>query len=318
MQEGFTKSMSIFAPIASIIKKALKKTLQINGFELRKVQCTKITENKIPPLYEELSLALYETRGGKLSSFMCPVEKIVDFAGFGFGKKKWHPFVEMIKVLEKSGEMAAKKYLEEFYLIHQPHSAAKAFLDFTEAPSSFNDLPPHMFNLIPWTALNSEEVSLLVERWVKADNAEHGIATIDLTTGGFPTYGPVSKEKQTVEFNRLMKIRDSIIKKGYDRKYGDCSFVVLKRGNDYRYIVEGGGYHRVAVLSAIGFDWIPGRIHPAPFVIDTEEVQNWPQVRLGVWSKKQALAYVDYLFDYNSKYFRLKNFKFSYEDVASN
>jgi len=294
------KPLSASLSVSSFLKETLQTGLAGCGLELRRLQ----RQNRLRPLCEDFLTALHASRGDKPSSFKCPLGKVVDFAGFGFGKDQWHPFVEMLQIQEESGDAAAGQFLARFYSIHQPQSAAEAFLDFTDAPTALHDLPPHLFYLSPWTARSAEELAAVIERWTHRDNAEHGQKTLDLATGGFQMFGPVSDEKRRLEFDRLRRIKDSIKENGYDRRCGDSSFRVLKRGDDFRFIANGGGYHRVAAMAASGFDWIPGRIFPAPFVIDCAEVDYWPQVRFGFWSKNQALAYVDYLFDYNSKAWR--------------
>jgi len=280
------------------LKEAVKVALSAAGLELRRL--AQRPSDFIPPLHADPLVSLHEIRGGKQSSFRCPLEKIVDFAGFGFGSSKWHPFVTTLQLRNSEGDAAAEAFLSNFYSRHQPRNAAEAFLGFSDAPISYQDLEPWLFQLTPWTAMSPEELTEVISRWTAADNAEHGKAKLTLQNSGFKMLGPAGDDKRKLEFHRLCSVVDSIKANGYNRSLGDCSYLVVKRYDDFRFIPCGGGFHRAVAMAALKYDWVPGYFFGS-FMIDYAEVEYWPQVRKGVWSKSQALAYVDYLFDYNSR-----------------
>jgi hypothetical protein len=260
-----------------------------------------------PPLHEDVLAALHDNRGGKRSAFQCPLDKVIDRGGFGFGKDQWHPFVTVLQLRESQGDAAAEAFLDSYYARHQPRNAAEAFIGFSDVPEKYQDLEPYLYYLVPWEGRTSREMTRIIENWTKRDNVEHKAPDMDLRNDGFPIFGPASDAKRHLEFNRLRDVADSLKINGYDRSLGDCCFCVIKRDDDYRFIPTGGGYHRTAAMAALGHDWITGRIFPAPFMIDTADVDYWPQVRQGVWTRCQALAYIDYLFDYNSRDWYLQN-----------
>jgi hypothetical protein len=35
-------------------------------------------------------------------------------------------------------------------------------------------------------------------------------------------------------------------------------------------------------------------------VIDVDDVDRWPQVRAGVWTREAAIRYIDHLFDFDA------------------
>lgn len=245
--------------------------------------------------------------GGKPTAFQCPLEKVVDFAGFGFGSTGFHPFVETLRIRESFGEIEAEAFLKRFYARYQPENAAEAFLGFQTGPRLFRQSEPHLHHLAPWVALSPVELSEKVRRWVTADNLEHGSTALKVDPEQFPMHGPVTAEKVHLEFQRLQRLAESVKNNGYDRAFGDCFFVAVRRGDDFRFLPYGGGYHRTATMAALGYDWVPGRILDGPVVFDCADVDYWTQVRRGIWTKVHALAYVDYLFDYTSRQWYLDN-----------
>lgn len=94
---------------------------------------------------------------------------------------------------------------------------------------------------------------------------------------GFAGFGPVSKEKGILEFRRLIDIYESLKSNGYDRRHGDIGVLVLKRGEDYRYLNSGDGYHRTAALAALNYSKIPVRF-VNPWIISIVDINYWPQV----------------------------------------
>jgi hypothetical protein len=257
-----------------------------------------------PPLYDDPLEAVYEaTQSNRpfAAAIRCPVDKIVDYQGFGFAADRWHPFVAVLRDLALHGAAQAEALLERYYAVFQPRNAAEAIPDFAQPPLLFRTLPPYLFRLTPWETVTPEEMDEECRRGAWVDNAGNGSPKLTLEKDGHQMFGPVSTAKRQLEMRRLSSIHASISSKGYDRRHGDCAFRVIRRGDDIRYLPCGGGYHRTAAIAACGHDWVPGRFYRrSALVIDTREVDLWPQVRRGVWTRDQALAYVDHLFDHSS------------------
>ena len=117
----------------------------------------------------------------------------------------------------------------------------------------------------------------------------------------FLNMGPYAEKKMLLELKRLFFLADALRSKGFNRAYGDCLFRVFRRHGEFRFVPDGGGYHRTVVMAALGYPWISARFFLAPALIDVDEAEYWPQVRRGVWTKAQAIAYFNHLFDYNSR-----------------
>jgi len=275
----------------SAVKAAAKKTLMKAGFDVKRIRMPDPA-----PLYEDPLEAYYVAAQGYRVAFLCSVQKVVDLQGFRFAPPHWHPFVAATQILYTHGRGQADGLLSRYYEECQPASAAEAYLGFSDAPALYADAPPHLFRLAPWHVDTVEQALAKIQRWIRNDNLERNW-DLTIESDGYPMYGPVSEVKREVELRRLADVSKSLRGRGYDRSRGDCRFTVLRRGNDIRFITGGGGYHRTAVLAAHGYDHIPGAFWPRPAIIDAADADWWPQVRRGVWTRDQALAYVDYLFD---------------------
>ena len=294
--------------LMSKVRASVRMAVQSLGFEVRRIQPDPPAPE--PPYLHELpEVALYESiesPSAPAKSFKVPLDSVVDYRGFGFGSSAWHPYVSVSRVVGQDGMQAGRELLYRFYDKHKPKTAADAIFGFEDWPALFHAAPPFLYYLAPWRALYPEDILRSVPRWVKRDAQEHGIIR-DLKEGWFPHYGPVHEEVAEGELRRLQAIHESISRNGYDRRHGDCHFVVLRRNDDYRFIVDGGGIHRTAAMAANGYTWVPGTFHLRPVIIDRRDVDAWPQVWRGVWGRSQALAYFDYLFDYDSSTWAREN-----------
>lgn len=139
------------------------------------------------------------------------------------------------------------------------------------------------------------EVDQDTRNWNRNDNSGHGCSHLDFPEDGWAFSGPVHPDKGRLEFLRLISLYQSIKENGYDQTKGYIGVIQIKRDNEYRYLVGGGGYHRALVMAALGYEYIPARFNRNS-TIDVNDVDFWPQVRNGLWSKNQALKYVDHLF----------------------
>lgn len=118
-------------------------------------------------------------------------------------------------------------------------------------------------------------------------------------SAGYGLQGPVVDAKGKLEYGRLIQLINSIRKYGYDRVLAreDVTVTVIKRDDEYRFCI-GHGQHRVAVLAALGYTEIPVSLLD---VIYLGEVEYWPRVYRGIWSKSQAITYTNHLFDFDGR-----------------
>jgi hypothetical protein len=119
---------------------------------------------------------------------------------------------------------------------------------------------------------------------------------------GYKYFGPVSPRKGQIEYGRLCNVFESIKSNGFKRSPGwdgDIGGFLLRRGDDYRFVIS-FGHHRLAAVAALGYETVPVKIiHPV--VVDRRDAPHWPQVKHGVWTQAEALRYFDHLFDFDSR-----------------
>ena len=121
-----------------------------------------------------------------------------------------------------------------------------------------------------------------------------------LECDGFMYHGPVSLKKGMLEYQRLIQSYESIRDNGYNRELGHAHFLILRRGKEIRYLALGDGNHRTAAMTALGYDTIPALFQRSA-IIDVDMAEYWVQVQENVWSHDQAVAYVNHLFDFDSR-----------------
>jgi hypothetical protein len=290
---------SVTASIASSVKASLRAALGQAGIEVRR---TRPPAPAIPPpLYDDPLEALYLTlQNRRPVAFKCPTAALVSYEGFGFAPEAWHPLVAATRELDRRGPGAAAAFLDRYYALHRPRSAAEAYLGFDAAPPLYRSLPPQLLYLPPWEPGSVDEARARIARFIEADNREHGRGDLTAERDGFLTFGPVTPAKRELELRRLARLYAALTRTGFDRAKGECECALVKRGREFR-CVPGPGYHRAAVAVALDAAWVPMRCKEVgPFFVDVAYVEYWPQVRSGLWSRRQALAYVDYLFEYDA------------------
>ena len=282
-------------------KDFLKKLIGRSGFQLKRVKRRAAGRKPPPVLFDDLHEALHYDRGGVAASFRCPLTHCVHRSGLNFSKGGWHPFVETLRECEDENRLTYEQSsLKKFFEKWQPASAHQAIAGFTDAPGLFRSLLPHLFYLSPWVSKSVEQVDKATRTWHKRDEEEHGKAHLDMERDGFVDFGPVSQEKGQLEFHRLTRYYRQIKKEGYQSSYGSPQVLVLRRDDEYRFVVSGDGYHRMAILTALGYDEVPATFY-SPWFISLDDIAYWPQVRKGVWSRENAARYFHHLFDFDSK-----------------
>ena len=278
------------------IKSVIKGAFQLMGLEISKVSLPADHHTEI--LHNSALDALY-SRGG---AFLCPIDRIIYNNGFGYGEYKWHPFQETLSRYEagREGEYEGS-FLQQYYEKWQPVNALDALAGFDEIKGTENlaELPNYAFYHAPWTVHPPSGTLERIEWFSNHDNEVHGHPAIKITTHGFKMHGPVHRQKGELEYQRLLRVYQSIRASGYDRAKGEIGVVIIKRGSEFRFLNR-RGMHRAAATAALGHTTIPARLN-LPFVIDVDDAVHWPQVRAGVWGLEAAVRYISFLFDHNTQ-----------------
>ena len=208
----------------------------------------------------------------------------------------YHPYVRAVAEAARPScddpERAIREALAMYFNRVQPQSPAD-WLDMPGAPSELVNAPPHASTL-PWQKNSPARWQEVREKGVQNENR---LAGDELPlSDGWHACGPVSDRKLDVETCRLLKLLESIQRKGLQRhngRDGDIDAVLLRSGRGERWWIN-SGHHRSAVLSALGYKTAPVRIKA---VIDTTEAKSWPQVQSGLFTEAQAVRIVERLVD---------------------
>lgn len=255
-----------------------------------------------PKIIESPLEALVLRQAGKKVAFHCPVDLCRDESGLSFSSSGWHAFVATLQQYGKNKKLSYKdSVLAEFYEKWQPANAGEAIVGMAPAPGKISEMPAYGLFLSPWKPVTPEELEARIDQWTKEDNLEHGRPEFDWKKNGLKFFGPVSDQMIEFEFNRLVSIYEALESKGYDRQCGDIGVVLLRHEGEYRFLIAGGGRHRVAAMAALGYGSFPAQYIVPQFVVDSKDAQYWPQVKSGMWTCDEALAYMDYLFSFDSR-----------------
>jgi len=275
------------------MKHILKKLLTAMGWELKRIQRPTDLLHRDPhaAIYRDSSLLQVETGA------------CTDKLGFNYGK--WHPWSETARqLIDRSGrlkydESALSKFYEhwEFPIIHE------VFADLIGDEKCRNHfLKIFHGEFLPFCNVPAETLGQRiaeVTRYLETDNAAAGCSlTADQSIEQNGTWSP---RKGEIELKRIAELIASVQRNGYQRSLapdGDIIAYALQREDEFRYVVV-SGLHRIAVLSALGYDQITLRLR-RNMVINREDVGSWPLVTEGAYSTSSALAYFDHLFDFDS------------------
>lgn len=284
-----------------IAKQIIKGGFHFFGLDLVRRQRQADPSARMRPSFDDPLDALCYERGGKKSAFKCPLSKHVNRNGLSYSHQGYHPFVETIREYA-AGECTCYQdsVLKKFYDYHQPRCAADAIVGFDSTPRAYNEYPPHTFYLVPWCSQSVDEMDSMVRRWNVKDYEDHADHKMSVEEDGFMDQGPISDRKGRLEFERLVRIYESIEQHGYASEHGHAHFLLLRRGDSYRFVSQGQGNHRTAAMSALGYETIPA-VFSKRWMVDIDLVDHWPQVRAGAWTKDEAEGYFEHLFEFDSR-----------------
>jgi hypothetical protein len=286
--------------LTNAARRSVRTGVRSAGLELRRIRSR--PPGGPAPLVDDPSAALHLVRFGVPAAFACPLEIARDTRGFSFARQGWHPWVAELRDQDRHVHAAgrATSLLQRYFASFQPRDALEALAGFEpDAPCGLTDLGPDLFWVTPWCAWTPQEMAGAVRDWVARGAREHGLTDFDPDRDGSPYHGPTSRRHAEVESRRLRQATTALRGNGYDRRRGDSLFYLVRRGREQVAVKFGGGYHRTAAMTAIGAATVPAQLRP-PLAVDVDDVDDWPQVRSGLWSRRAAVRYVDHLFDFDA------------------
>jgi hypothetical protein len=219
----------------------------------------------------------------------------VAFNGFSFSDQGWHPLAQAgAEYLQNGVRRYEGSCLEQFFDNWRPRNALEALNGSLTGPAALGAIPAFA-RVVPWSNRSLEESAAYMARIIEIENQAFGAPSLG-PSDGYGLHGPVSPKKGTLEYLRLVDLIDSIRRKGYSRTGGDITVEVLHRSGRFRYVIV-HGHHRSAALVALGKRHAP--VIPE-ILVEREHVDHWPAVYQGWWSRAEALAYFDHLFEFDS------------------
>jgi hypothetical protein len=225
-----------------------------------------------------------------------PLADCRDKLGFPFASTTLQPFVRTVRqYLEEKSLRYCDSALKEYFDDVQPRNLWE-LLSLSEDPNpDLLTFPPFAL-VMPWDATSLEKKRRSRTMVIRRENARRG-ANLGIEHGA--KVGPVSIEKGQLEFRALTRLTESILSQGYIRNDGPRGdirgWILINRAGDVRYVVR-SGKHRIAVLTALGFESVPLRICFAR-VPRLSEVDRWPHVIDGLFTREQAEVFSQRVFD---------------------
>lgn len=212
------------------------------------------------------------------------VSRCIDHVNLSYGSEGWHYFRAALRerCLRASDASVYEKYVESF----KPCSLAEVFVDLDEGVETqwvaLRRYPSLYFaNAMPWS---TDERLKCFGPWM---NLSH--------------FGPMTSSQVAIEMRRLQSASESIERLGYLPELHYDGYVrgfILLRGADYRFMVT-SGKHRMPAISERLIPEIDVIIEPNNFmpIVDIDDLNDWPQVRSGLYSRVEAALLFNNYFD---------------------
>lgn len=209
-------------------------------------------------------------------------------------KANAHPFVKALKA-DDEDPGSGRDLLSSYYHSYQPKTMADALRIDSSKLRSYHS----MQTVMPWAFSTPEERG---RRFIANPNSNKPLAKEAVQHGldplsdyGCQFFGPVSEAHAEMEYQRLFSVYESIRKKGYKPKQGDhLHGEFLVDGDNWVWIAI-GGKHRFASLVATGANVIPvaAKARWSALIIRRSEVDHWPNVKNGLFTRTEALQVFD-------------------------
>ncbi|MBT0812300.1 hypothetical protein KIH41_13525 [Litoribacter ruber] len=218
------------------------------------------------------------------------IEAITSRVGFSFSRNDWHPFVETLKEYKLNSNLLYEdSTLAKLYCRYTPQNVQEVLTDQLSTPQKpLCDWPPK-YKLISWIwTLNHTRVNRILKHIQNRKKND-----------GWIYYGPHDLSYGKNEFDRLIKVYNSIKYNGYSSnlsKSDPVSGYFLKKGKEIRFVLLEGN-HRVSALQALGHKKVNVLIrkgHPA--IVDYEKLHFWTKEEGGLYPSILLKQVFDNLF----------------------
>lgn len=212
------------------------------------------------------------------------------FGAFHLGEKTVHPWVLGLRVAAATQDpIALKNLLRRYYNAVQPSSLAQWLgVHARELQEHHREAPPYA-NIWPWSRQTLDDELTRIGRIAKNENRRFGVA--GGIEHGVKAFGPVSESRLQAQTQRLWDLWRSVESSGFRSEGSDYSLrgTFLLNGSEWVWVPR-GATHRVAVASAARIGRLPVAVDE---VVRREEVDLWPNVAGGTFTRRSALKIFD-------------------------
>lgn len=217
--------------------------------------------------------------------FFVPVTACRNYALFGFGPGAFDAWQETARQLAAQPETpAGDTVLARFARAFRPQTAAELLFsspraDVPQSSPLWQLKTSEYMYFWPWTSG--------LRRW--PSNVPEDLRLYN--------HGPLGDRILELEVWRLKRLVRSIGEHGYQPTGNDTiRGVLLMLGDELRFVIA-AGFHRVAVLAALGHDEVPVELASGQQrLMSLDQLRTWPLVREGVFSADLADLLVERLF----------------------
>lgn len=220
--------------------------------------------------------------------FKVPLEKCLSASLFNYRPDGGHPFVDAVKYYQSGDTEQAHEVLYRFFRKFTPHTLHDFFFGSTGQTASGNS--PELQAKIPSVIHNDTfEDTAFPWSWHPFPG-EHDLGGQRQQHRLY--FGPESDNGINTEAERLFKLSDKIRKEGEVVDFATPveGYLLCDEHNDYRFMIR-KGKHRVAVLSALGFETVIATfVGGMPRSYDLPLVNSWPKIQNGSWNEEDARA----------------------------
>jgi hypothetical protein len=223
----------------------------------------------------------------------CPMNHLRGLYWYPLSSRS-HPFVSSLRDWIDGGAQQVSEIralpLWSFYESCRPSNAAE-LLGLSAISRTLANVPP-AGAVFPWA--DEDPASRLAHRNNVEEREARSHGSVLSADMGSKLCGPITEGKASLEWDRLIKVYSSIKGHGYRRKNshdGDVGATLLTTAAGEWCLQIWQGHHRAAAAAVAGIDPIPVRIAETP--VRREDVDAWPGVESGLFTKSEALEVFD-------------------------
>lgn len=282
--------------LPSVARSTIKRLFRLVGWRARSIPRSKLGAVDLRyTINHPETLLYYGERTAPSILLEAPIQKGYSAEAFTLSHNGCHPFIQAIRHAEDAREPknAIRWVLSTYYHHVQPDNAAQWLGLLEEDVPALADQPPWA-RLFPWQNDTVERRRRGHRNKMRTENRRYGEALP--VRHGWKLCGPVDNAFLKIQVDRLLSVYRSIKSRGLQRHNdidGDIRAIVLVDDGEWKWLQCGGGFHRVAVCAALGFETVPVRIWRVVF---RHHVDLWPQVAAGTFSPATALEVFDRIF----------------------